>query len=190
VTFGPPFKAYELTIGELKSCFGAPVANIAHDTILKNWLAHRETGEMTTNDQLADALEQCDWSGASIGNKELLRGAIERLRGKYKDPTIASPWVPTTNRMLLRRMGKTGEELGELMSVVCRIVIQGETLEEIDPGSGKTNRQRLIEETADVMAQLEANIERLDLPMVEIAARRHRKKSYMDEWEKQFEVAP
>jgi hypothetical protein len=67
--------------------------------------------------------------------------------------TRMSPWKVTTDPMILRRVGKTGEELCEAGAVCCRIVIQG--LDEIDPSSGKTNRQRLVEELADVQAQID-----------------------------------
>jgi hypothetical protein len=50
-----------------------------------------------------------------------------------------SKWVPTTDPMTLRRMGKLTEELGELQSVAARVVIQG--IDETDPSSGKVNRR-------------------------------------------------
>lgn len=31
-------------------------------------------------DQIADAIEACDWSGTPIGNKEILRAAVIELR--------------------------------------------------------------------------------------------------------------
>ena len=43
-----------------------------------------------------------------------------------------------------------GEEAGELASACCRILIQG--INESDPGTGKVNRQRLLDEIADVRA--------------------------------------
>lgn len=63
-----------------------------------------------------------------------------------------NPWHVTTDKMEQRRLGKTTEELGELLGVVGRIGIQG--IDEIDPSSGQTNRARLQDEIADVMAQL------------------------------------
>ena len=61
-------------------------------------------------------------------------------------------WHVATNKMEQRRLGKTTEELGELLGVIGRIGIQG--IDEIDPSSGQTNRARLQDEIADTMAQL------------------------------------
>jgi len=96
-----------------------------------------------------------------------------------------SKWIPINDLMLQRRMGKTGEEVCELGAVVNRIQIQG--IDEIDPASGKTNRQRLEEETADVYAQLDENISRLGLSLEFIEQRRQVKRGYMQEWEAMFE---
>ena len=65
------------------------------------------------------------------------------------------PWVSTLTPHQARRVGKTIEELGELLGVLGRLSIQN--IDDIDPGTGKTNRQRLHEETADVLAQLFCN---------------------------------
>lgn len=92
-----------------------------------------------------------------------------------------SKWVLTTDPVTVRRMGKTGEECAELLAVTTRIAIQG--IDEIDPSSGKTNRQRLTEEVADVYAQLDATVESLILDRQFIEARRARKLGYMHEWE-------
>lgn len=67
-----------------------------------------------------------------------------------------NPWVPDDNPHQARRVGKTGEEVAELASVLARISIQG--MDSVDPSSGKTNRQRFLDETADVMAQCECNM--------------------------------
>lgn len=90
-------------------------------------------------------------------------------------------WELATDPLLVRRMGKTGEECAELLAVTTRIAIQG--IDEIDPGSGKTNRQRLIEEIGDVYAQLDADVAMLGLDRDFIQQRRHRKLGYMREWE-------
>ena len=90
-------------------------------------------------------------------------------------------WQLESSVIVRRRMGKTGEELAELSSVVSRIQIQG--LDAIDPGTGQTNRQRLIDETADVLAQCYSNIKSLDLPQDEIKQRTAVKMTLMDEWE-------
>ncbi len=98
--------------------------------------------------------------------------------------SAVSKWIPITDRMLQRRMGKTGEECGELTGVVCRIQIQG--IDEVDPSSGKTNRLRLEEEIADVYAQLDENIARLGLRNDFIQQRRQVKRGYMQEWEEMY----
>lgn len=95
-----------------------------------------------------------------------------------------SMWIPTTNLMLLRRMGKLGEELGELQSVASRIIIQG--LDETDPATGKINRDRLQEEIADVYAQLDETIFRLSLNVTDIQSRRLTKRHLMNQWEELF----
>lgn len=95
--------------------------------------------------------------------------------------STVTKWELATDPLLVRRMGKTGEECAELLAVTTRIAIQG--IDEIDPSSGKTNRQRLIEEIGDVYAQLDANVAMLCLDRDFIQARRLRKLGYMREWE-------
>lgn len=97
-------------------------------------------------------------------------------------------WTPTTDLMMLRRMGKTSEELGELQTVVARCVIQG--IDEIDPGSGKVNRQRLLDEIADVYAQLDCTVDALGLDINAIMKRRAVKNDQMAEWEALFHHDP
>ncbi len=98
-----------------------------------------------------------------------------------------SKWQHTTDPLHIRRLGKTGEELAELAAVVSRCLIQG--LDEIDPSSGKTNRQRFIDETADVRAQLNCNDRAFGLPLAEIAARVAKKEAWMAEWESHYGAA-
>jgi hypothetical protein len=100
---------------------------------------------------------------------------------------MTSKWVPTTNLMMLRRMGKLLEELNECGSVAARCIIQG--IDEIDPATGKTNRQRLIEEVADVYAQLDCTVSTLNLDYTFIDNRRERKKGYMRDWESMFDFS-
>ena len=98
--------------------------------------------------------------------------------------TAVSKWVPTTDLMMLRRMGKMVEELGELGSVAARCIIQG--IDEIDPGTGEENRERLRNEIADVYAQLDETVARLGFDMNTVNARRWRKRLMMQEWEAMF----
>lgn len=90
-------------------------------------------------------------------------------------------WNVETDAKTLRRLGKLGEELGELSGVVARCVIQG--IEEIDPGSGKTNRKRMEEEIADVLAQCDLAMEHFNLPWLPIHERVKDKKKQTQEWE-------
>jgi hypothetical protein len=93
-------------------------------------------------------------------------------------------WTPTTDLMMLRRMGKLIEELAELSNVAARCIIQG--IDETDPGSGKVNRQRLIEEIADVYAQLDTTVSILELSRWQIEKRVNDKTNQMKEWENMF----
>jgi hypothetical protein len=64
----------------------------------------------------------------------------------------AEPWIPEEDPATLSLIGKIGEEAGELASVCCRVVIQG--MDGINPKDGRTNRVHLVEEMADVRAQI------------------------------------
>lgn len=100
-----------------------------------------------------------------------------------------NPWVPDDNPHQARRIGKTGEEVNELGSVLFRISIQG--IDSVDPSSGKTNRQRLLEESADVYAQLDCNMDAIFSAKErnEIYLRAIEKRRQMAEWEAHYPVA-
>ena len=83
--------------------------------------------------------------------------------------------------MRLRRLGKLGEELGELQAVASRCIIQ--RIEQIDPSSGKVNRQRFEDEIADVLAQVALTIRVFDLDYGYILLRQVEKERQMKEWE-------
>jgi NTP pyrophosphatase (non-canonical NTP hydrolase) len=93
-------------------------------------------------------------------------------------------WQPDSNPRQARRIGKTMEECGELVAVLARVSIQG--LDAVDPATGKTNRQRLIEEVGDVYAQLACTVAVLRLPQAEINERSARKVGQMAEWEAHY----
>lgn len=98
-----------------------------------------------------------------------------------------NPWKPDTSPRQARRIGKTSEEVNELGAVLARISIQG--VDEVDPASGKTNRQRMVEEMADVMAQIELNLDFFEInDAAHIAFERRviEKKRQMREWEAHF----
>lgn len=94
-------------------------------------------------------------------------------------------WTPTTNLMMLRRMGKLIEELNELSVVAARCIIQG--IDEVDPSSGKVNRLRLEHELADVLAQCMVTVQNLKLNADAIDTRAADKIHQMAEWEAMFE---
>lgn len=93
-------------------------------------------------------------------------------------------WTPTTDLMTLRRLGKLGEECGELQAVASRCIIQG--LDETDPGTGKVNRQRLLDELADVQAQIDCTLATFGLDLDYFQRRTDRKVDQMSEWEALF----
>jgi NTP pyrophosphatase (non-canonical NTP hydrolase) len=95
-----------------------------------------------------------------------------------------SKGVPTTDLLMLRRMGKFLEELGELQAVAARVIIQG--IDEVDPGSGVVNRERLEKEIADVMAQCLTTIDTLSLDEDAIHVRVNEKMRQKAEWESLF----
>ncbi len=96
-----------------------------------------------------------------------------------------NPWrADDVTPLMHRRLNKTGEELAELQAVIFRIQIQG--LHAIDPSSGKTNFQRLAEESADVMAQIHCNIADFALPRKVMEMRTVVKIEQMHEWEQHY----
>ncbi|MBL8387003.1 MAG: hypothetical protein JNK17_02080 [Hydrogenophaga sp.] len=93
-------------------------------------------------------------------------------------------WIPESDPMVLRRVGKTGEECAELAKVCSRITIQG--LDGVDPATGESNRRALAKEIADVVAQCLVTIKALDLPREFIDERVNVKRDQMAEWEAMF----
>ena len=93
-------------------------------------------------------------------------------------------WIPESSPMVLRRVGKTGEECAELAKVCSRITIQG--LDGVDPATGESNRRALAKEVADVMAQCQVTIDALGLPREFIEERVSIKEAQMAEWEAMF----
>ena len=79
-----------------------------------------------------------------------------------------SPWTPETNPTTLKRLGKLGEELGELQSAAMRCLIQG--IGEASPDTGKPNRQWLLEEMADVEAMTKALKDHIPMSAEECAS--------------------
>ena len=108
-----------------------------------------------------------------------------RLKMEIEEPKKRmNKWVPETDPAILRRVGKTGEELAELLKVTNRIVIQG--YDGVDPETDVPNQVSLTREIADVYAQLDETVERLGLDANYIEVRRKIKRGYMQEWEEMF----
>lgn len=95
--------------------------------------------------------------------------------------TVVTAWHVETDAYRIRRLGKSLEELGELVSVLARCLIQG--VDEIDPSSGEVNRMRMQKETADVLTQVGGLTETFNLDVKEIMERVQDKKASMDKWE-------
>lgn len=89
------------------------------------------------------------------------------------DHEIASksvnPWWPMTAPIDLKHLGKLGEEAGELASAVGRCIVQG--IDDREPDSGKTNREWLEDEIADVYANAHLVTEHFELDRIRIEAR-------------------
>ena len=91
-----------------------------------------------------------------------------------------SDWQPITDKRTLALLGKLGEEASELSSAAFRCIIQG--VDEVEPTTGKPNRQWLEEEIADVLAMLSIIQEDMGLDKTAIIHRRMRKISYKQPW--------
>lgn len=94
--------------------------------------------------------------------------------------TEVSKWQPITRKVDLAVLGKLGEEAAEMGSALFRCVIQG--VDEAEPRTGKINRQRLMDEIADVEAMIMHAKRHFKLDEQVIAERRFRKYSYKMPW--------
>lgn len=92
-----------------------------------------------------------------------------------------SKWVPMTDPRGLAALGKLQEELGELMSIVARCIIQG-GLHERDPETGTFNHIALQEELADVLALTSLVESYFKLDGMAIGARANKKNHMKQEW--------
>lgn len=159
----------------------------------RDYGGHRNNADFILND-VGCLLNEIDRLQATIRGVDQLADRVahnHEVAGSSPVPAsnsavneTVSMWIPTTDLMLLRRMGKLSEELGELQSVAARIVIQG--LDGVEPKTSKANLVWLSEEIADVYAQLDETVSRLQLPFDEILRRRARKRLLMRKWEEMF----
>lgn len=101
---------------------------------------------------------------------------------KTEDIPHAAPskWIPITDPVHLAALGKLQEELGELVAIIGRCIIQG--IDECDPETGKSNRVALGEELGDVCGLSELVITELTLPFGEIRERADRKLKMKLKW--------
>jgi NTP pyrophosphatase (non-canonical NTP hydrolase) len=91
-----------------------------------------------------------------------------------------SPWVPITDLVDLKHLGKLGEETGELSSAVARCIIQG--MDGVNPDGGQVNREWLEDEIADVLANAALNIQHFKLDWERIKERRDKKMARLKTW--------
>lgn len=181
-----PLKLFELPLGSRFRYVGKPRVYVLLDRA-DNGLVGDEVNDIQAK----------VWQGlysAADSHEEFREMLVEFVPVEAERPAPGEPAsiaVPSMNRWEAnltphesRRLGKTGEELAELLAVILRITIQG--LDAIDPSSGKTNRQRFHEETADVVAQMECNFKAFNMPATEIYQRRDLKISWMAQWEAHY----
>lgn len=99
----------------------------------------------------------------------------------YKVGRLAlNPWHPMTDVVDLKHLGKLAEETGELGAAVARCIIQG--IDEVEPTTGKVNRDWLEDEIADVAANAQLVTERFGLDKDRIRARAERKAAQLRTW--------
>lgn len=91
-----------------------------------------------------------------------------------------NPWVPMTEPIDLKHIGKLIEELGECISAAARCQIQG--IDEVHPVTGKSNREWLEEEIADVNANIELVCKHFQLDSHKIYKRSVIKEEKLKAW--------
>jgi len=97
---------------------------------------------------------------------------------------IITKWELEPDELIRRRLGKTGEEMGEFLQIKERVLLQG--IEATNPSTGELLKRELANEVADVYAQLDKTVQALGLSAAWIEKRRDHKKSLMDEWEAMY----
>jgi hypothetical protein len=91
-----------------------------------------------------------------------------------------SPWHPMNDPVDLKVIGKFSEELGECSAAVGRCLIQG--IDECEPTTGEPNREWLLKEVADVLANADLVIERFGLNRDAINQRIAFKQDHLRKW--------
>lgn len=90
------------------------------------------------------------------------------------------PWHPMSDPVDQKHIGKLGEEAGELAAAACRAQIQG--IDGINPKDGRTNKEHLEDEIADVLANSRLCIEQFGLHAGRIMSRACEKEEQLRNW--------
>lgn len=123
---------------------------------------------------------------ASISMSDIpaLIAELQAIKKKANLEGPASPWHPMTGPAIdLKHLEKLGEECCELGQVIFRCLMQG--LDECEPVTKKPNRQWLIEEIADVMANIDLVTAHFQLDVVKAFQRSQMKKRHLKTWHEQ-----
>ncbi|ODM71709.1 hypothetical protein [Bradyrhizobium elkanii] len=99
----------------------------------------------------------------------------------------ANPWHPMTKPIDLKHLGKFGEELGECGAAVARCIIQG--IDECEPVTGKSNREWLEDEIADITANMALVTEHFALDEARIFRRVLKKMEHLRGWHQQLDTS-
>ena len=91
-----------------------------------------------------------------------------------------SPWQPMSDPVDLAVIGKTLEELAECSAALSRCLIQG--IDELDPDTGRSNRDQLTDEVADVYATIGLLYEHFRFVPTSINHRVEKKRSHLRRW--------
>lgn len=96
-----------------------------------------------------------------------------------------SPWQPMDSPRGIARLGKMIEELGECSSAASRCLIQG--IFALEPSTGASNRDWLMDEIADVEATIEMVKRHFLLNREWMSQRTTRKIRQFEEWHDQIQ---
>lgn len=130
---------------------------------------------------------------SAAGGRSPARGG-DRLRGQPEPAADSSannaevnPWQPMTRPIDLKHLGKLGEECGELSAAVSRCIIQG--IDEHEPVTGKSNREWLEDEIADIIANTTLVRKHFNLDRERIFERVVKKMTRLRAWHSMLEPA-
>lgn len=91
-----------------------------------------------------------------------------------------NPWVPMSNPLAIKHLGKLGEESNELGAAIFRCLIQG--INESEPVTGKPNVEWLEDEIADVQANIGLVVKHFGLHTERMRVRTARKTTLLRAW--------